>query len=175
MPRRRPGARAGCLALLALALAAPAAAGLPALRQVTVLRAGQTVARVHLRYRGSSTIGLLAARAVRVALAPGDRPVVTVEEVPTDLTGPEPRGSQVGRAVVRVGGRELAAVSLITQRTVATATLGQRLRDFLLRPLTLVAMAVLVGCSLLLAILRARATRREPARHERTPGSGSAA
>ena len=72
---------------------------------------------------------------------------------------------------MRVGGRELAAVHLITQRTVATATLGQRLRDFLSRPLTLVALAVLVGCSLLLAILRARATRRQPARHERTPRS----
>ena len=50
-------------------------------------------------------------------------------------------------------------------------TLGQLLRDFVSRPLTIMALGALVGCSLLLAILRARATRRQPARHERGRGS----
>jgi hypothetical protein len=187
--RRRPGARAisvGALsALLALALAPapPAAAAAPAASQATAgvaisegFQAGQIVTRVHLRYRGSSTVGLIAARTLRVSINPGDQKklVLTTAGVPHDLYGPLPRGAHVGRAVILRGGRELASVPLITARAVSKATLGQRLRDFLSRPLTIVALGLLLGCSLLLATLRARATRREPASHDGVQGTEAA-
>ena len=51
-------------------------------------------------------------------------------------------------------------------QAVVGSTLGQRLRDYVSRPLTIVALAVLVGCSLLLVSLRARAIRRQRGREE---------
>jgi hypothetical protein len=183
MGRRRPGARAmsvGALsALLALVLvqAAPAPAGAAppaASRPSTMIPAGQVLARVQLRYRGSDTVGLVAATAVPVDIAPSDGTVTTIEGVPNDLNGPLRRGSRVGSAVVRRGGRRLATVALVTQRAIVPATLGQRLRDFLSRPLTIVALGLLLGCSLLLATLRARATRRQPASDDGAQGTEAA-
>lgn len=180
--RRRPGARAisvGALsALLALVPVVTAPAAPRATGGVDVsegFQAGQIVTRVHLRYRGSSTVALLASRTLRVAMNPvGQETVVTTAGVPHDLYGPLPRGAQVGRAVLLRGGRELASVPLITERAVSKATLGQRLRDFLSRPLTIVALGLLLGCSLLLATLRVRATRRETAGHSGVQGTEAA-
>ena len=126
-----------------------------------VLRSGQQVTTVALRY-GGGRVALLAGRTVTTGLA---GPVVLAPRgVPAELEGPLGVGSTVGRAVVSVGGRPVGAVALRTDRAVAAASLGVRLRDFIGRPLTIGALAVLAGCSLLLALGRRRAVRNAPRR-----------
>jgi len=59
-------------------------------------------------------------------------------------------------------------VGLVTVRAVAAASLGRRLRSFVSRPLTLLLLGGLMGCSLLLLLMRQRAARRSGARLEHT-------
>lgn len=138
---------------------APTAASAAPSRQVTIVHAGQTLAHARVRYT-AGRVALIAAFAVRGALAPGERPAVALEGVPQRLSGPLPAGYAAGHAVVRVGGRVLADVPLVTAAALPRATAGQRLSDYFSRGLTIVLLAVLVGCSLLLAFLQRRVSRR---------------
>ncbi len=142
-----------------IAPVAPTATSAAASTQVTVLHAGQTLAHARVRYT-TGQVALIAAFAVRATLAPGERPAVALEEVPQRLSGPLPAGYAAGHAVVRVRGRVLADVPLVTAAALPRATAGQRLSDYFSRGLTLALLAVLVGCSLLLAILQRRVSRR---------------
>jgi len=134
--------------------------GLAAFARITVVHAGQVLARPRLSYRGSARTALVASRGLAEVLRRGARPTISLSGVPSSLSGPVAAGHPEGVVIVRDAGRELARAALVTQRAVAGATLGQRLRDFLSRAVTLVLLAALVGCSLLLVLLRRRATRR---------------
>jgi ABC-type transport system involved in cytochrome bd biosynthesis fused ATPase/permease subunit len=91
---------------------------------------------------------------------------VTVIGAPAELDGPLPAGTRAGTAVVRVGARVRARVPVVTAAAVPAASLTQRATSFFRRPLTLALAALLVACSLQLAVLRHRASRRRRRRSE---------
>jgi D-alanyl-D-alanine carboxypeptidase (penicillin-binding protein 5/6) len=136
-----------------------------------VISRGQALARAALRYRSGQSVGLVAARSVTFTVPAGQRPVLSPAGVPREVSGPLPAGAPEGSIVVRAGGRIVAQVPLVTAHSVAAATLGQRLRDYFSRTLTLALLGGLLACSLLLVILRRRATRRRRARVDRRAGT----
>jgi hypothetical protein len=112
-----------------------------------------------VRFAGGG-VGRVAREAVTRDLPFGDRPRVSLRALPARLKGPIAAGTREGTATVSDGGRTIAEVALVTQRALPKPTLGQRLRDYATRTLTLVLLAGLLACSLLLAILQHRVTRR---------------
>ncbi|MDQ3849459.1 MAG: hypothetical protein M3296_02425, partial [Actinomycetota bacterium] len=98
-----------------------------------------------------------------VLLRRGQHTHVAVSTLPSDLDGPLPKGSRVGTATVRAGRAVIARVPVITARSITEAGLGTRLGDLIGRPLTILALCVLLACSLPLVGLRRRVVRRRQA------------
>lgn len=138
--------------------------GLSRFDSPTVVHAGQRLASASLRYRPGHNVDLVAAHSIRVVLARGTRARVSLERAPRRVDGPLAAGATEGAVVVRAGGRILARVPLVTARAVPKATLGERLRDYLRHGATLILLAGVLGCSLLLVVLRRRVVRRREAR-----------
>jgi D-alanyl-D-alanine carboxypeptidase (penicillin-binding protein 5/6) len=118
---------------------------------------------VPLRYRGGQSVDVVAGATVRRVLRRGVHPTVTVGNLPSEVDGPLPRGSRVATAVVRAQGKVLARVPVVTALPVEEAGLGTRLDDMLGRTDTIVALVLLLACSLPLLLLRRRALRRRRA------------
>jgi serine-type D-Ala-D-Ala carboxypeptidase (penicillin-binding protein 5/6) len=140
--------------------------GLSSFRYATGLRKGTVLARPKLAFRDQH-VDLVAATDVRRIVRRGQRFTVRVENVPAELRGPIPRRARIGTAVVRLDGRVVDRVPLLTASAVAEASLGDRLRDTLggvggLVVVPIVAVALLAG-SLLTMVLRRRAARRRRA------------
>jgi serine-type D-Ala-D-Ala carboxypeptidase (penicillin-binding protein 5/6) len=145
--------------------------GLSAYQVTTPLPEGRTVGRVALRYRGGDVVNVVAGASVRRVLRRDTKTSVTIAGLPSDLDGPLPRGSRVGTATVRAGREVLARVPVVTARPVAQAGLGARLADLVGRSQTIIALVLLLVCSLPLVMLRRRAMRRRQAldaEHRRT-------
>lgn len=154
--------------------------GLNSYEAVTPLPQGRPLGKVALRYRGEDSVEVVAGASVRRVLRNGVRTSVAVRGLPKEVDGPLPRGTRVGTAIVRAGKEVLARVPVVTARPVAEAGLGTRLGDLVRRSQTLVALVVLLVCSLPLVMLRRRAMRRRRAldaehrrarRREETPAS----
>jgi D-alanyl-D-alanine carboxypeptidase (penicillin-binding protein 5/6) len=129
----------------------------------TALPEGRILGRVALRYRGGEFVDVIGGATVRRVLRRGTRTSVTVAGLPKEVDGPLPRGSRLGTAIVRAGGKILARVPVVTARPVEEAGLGTRLDDLLGRAETIVALVLLLACSLPLLVLRRRALRRRRA------------
>jgi D-alanyl-D-alanine carboxypeptidase (penicillin-binding protein 5/6) len=134
--------------------------GLSAYEAVTPLPQGRTLGTIALRYRRGESVDVVAGASVRRVLREGVRTRVTVTGLPTQVDGPLPRGARVATAIVRGGDEVLARVPVVTARPVAEAGLGTRLSDFVSRSQTIIALLVLLVCSLPLVMLRRRAMRR---------------
>ncbi len=130
-------------------------------RVATALKKGQRFAAAKLRYR-DETVDLVAARTVRHTIRRGEETFTRLRNVPTELDGPLDQGARVGTIDVRYRGKTVDRVPLVTARAVSEATATQRLSDFLSRFGTILALAALVGCSLVLVLLRRRIIRRGP-------------
>jgi serine-type D-Ala-D-Ala carboxypeptidase (penicillin-binding protein 5/6) len=137
--------------------------GLDGYSAVTPLAEGRTVGHVALRYRGGESVDVVAGATVRRVLRRGVRATVTVTGLPKEVDGPLPRGSRLGTAVVRAGTKVLASAPVVTARPVEEAGLGTRLNDLLGRTQTIVALVLLLACSLPLLLLRRRAIVRRRA------------
>jgi D-alanyl-D-alanine carboxypeptidase (penicillin-binding protein 5/6) len=141
--------------------------GLDRYRRVVVARRGQALARAALRYRSGQSVALLAGAEGAAVVGPGERPTLALRGVPHTVDGPLGAGARVGTAVIGVrgrggGGRTVAQVPVVTERAVPRATLSQRLGDYFSHPLTVLLVIGLVGCSLLLVLMRRRMTRHHP-------------
>ena len=92
---------------------------------------------------------------------------VTVVGVPDQIEGPLPAGTRAATAVVRVSGRVIARVPVVTAAAVPEVGIGERALAFMQKPGSLVAIgAVLAGLALILLRSRRRrhrATESEPA------------
>jgi D-alanyl-D-alanine carboxypeptidase (penicillin-binding protein 5/6) len=130
-------------------------------RIATVLKKGQRLASAKLRYRDEST-ALVAARSVRRTLRRGERTYTRLRGAPSEVDGPLDQGARVGTIELRYRGKTVDRVPLVTARAVSEATATQRVRDFLGRSGTILALSALVGCSLVLVLLRRRILRRGP-------------
>jgi D-alanyl-D-alanine carboxypeptidase (penicillin-binding protein 5/6) len=112
---------------------------------------------VALRYRRGESVQAIAGGTVRRVLRKGVRTSVRVVGLPDEVDGPLPRGSRLGTAIVRAGNEVLARVPVVTARPVAEASVGTRLDDLVRRPETIIALVLLLACSLPLLLLRRRA------------------
>ncbi|HUR85295.1 MAG TPA: D-alanyl-D-alanine carboxypeptidase family protein [Solirubrobacteraceae bacterium] len=137
--------------------------GLDSYRATTPLPEGRVLGKVALRYRGGESVDVVAGDTIRRVQRKGVRTSVTVAGLPEEVDGPLPRGSRLGTATVRAGTEVLARVPVVTAAPVAEATLGTRLDDLLGRADTIVALVLLLACSLPLLLLRRRALRRRRA------------
>lgn len=132
--------------------------GLRRYRRVQAVRGGAVLARVGLEARDED-VPLVATRPVRVVVRRGERPRVRVLGVPEEVDGPLARGARLGTVEVRLRGRIVDRVALVTARAVPEATLAARTTSWLAQPLTLLAICLLLACSVSLALLRRRAVR----------------
>ncbi len=134
--------------------------GLDSYSATTPLPEGRILGRVALRYRSGEFVDVVGGATVRRVLRRGVRTNVRVLGLPGEVDGPLPRGSRVGTAVIRAGDRVLARVPVVTARPVEEAGLGTRLDDLLGRTETIIALVLLLACSLPLLLLRRRALAR---------------
>lgn len=128
----------------------------------TVMPQGRVLGRVAMKYRDES-VDVIAGKTVARVLRTGDRTRVAVSGLPKEIDGPLPRGTRLGTATIRKGDDVLARVPVVTARPVAEADLGDRLNDMMGRSQTIVAMVLLLVCSLPLLLLRRRAINRRRA------------
>lgn len=154
--------------------------GLASYHATTPLPQGRRLGKIALRYRGGQFVNVVAGDTVQRVLRNGVRTTVSVTGLSRQVDGPLPRGSHVGIAIVRAGRKVLARVPAVTATAVAEAGLGTRLSDLVGRSQTIVALVLLLICSLPLVLLRRRAMRRRRAldaehrrarRREETPVS----
>ncbi len=141
-PRRRR-ARADQLGLRRRAPSRPRSEAAPSMRAT------------RLKYRPEDEIQLIATRTVRELLRRDDRVAVSVR-APEELQGPLPRNAVVGSLTVRVNGRVLTTVPLVTATAVPEVGLIERAGDAVARPGSLVAIVVVVGGVAAALLLRRR-------------------
>jgi D-alanyl-D-alanine carboxypeptidase (penicillin-binding protein 5/6) len=128
----------------------------------------QAVTAIGLRTRLASVsiedqdgrVALVAARPVTVVARRGERLPVRVVGLPDHVTGPVAAGTRVATAEVLRRGKPVARVPLVTATTVAKATVGERVRGWLGKTLTIVLLSALVVCTVQLLLLRRRVARR---------------
>jgi D-alanyl-D-alanine carboxypeptidase (penicillin-binding protein 5/6) len=132
---------------------------------VRAVTKGRALASVELRYRDDRA-PLVAGTTVSRTVRRGQRLAVRLAGVPRQLDGPLAAGARVATVAVLQGGRVVARTPLVTAAPISAASFGQRLRSYAVRPLTLLAVAVLATCSLQLVVLRRRAQRRRRRRRE---------
>jgi D-alanyl-D-alanine carboxypeptidase (penicillin-binding protein 5/6) len=133
--------------------------GLSRYRVVRPVAKGRPLAAVKLRFRDARA-ELVAGATVQRTVRRGRRLAIRLRGVPSELDGPLPAGARVATIDVLEGSRVVARAPLVTAAPIAAASFAQRLRDYAVRPLTLLAAVVLAICSLQLVVLRRRADRR---------------
>jgi D-alanyl-D-alanine carboxypeptidase (penicillin-binding protein 5/6) len=113
-------------------------------------------------------VALLAAHGVRRVEPRSERDVLVVR-APREVKGPLRAHARVGTLLVRAGGRTLASIPVVTERAIPAPPLPDRVGHFVVRPITLLVIAALLGGTGW-ALRRRRAAR---ARGKR-PGIGTA-
>jgi serine-type D-Ala-D-Ala carboxypeptidase (penicillin-binding protein 5/6) len=129
--------------------------GLAQYRRVPVLLRDRVLARARVRHRERDRIELVPARTVFRVLRLGERAQLAVH-APQRLEGPLPAGAHVGSVTVRVRGRVVARVGLLTAAPVPKVGLGERTLNFLFKPSTLAVLVLVAAGGVGLAVLRRR-------------------
>jgi D-alanyl-D-alanine carboxypeptidase (penicillin-binding protein 5/6) len=132
--------------------------GLARYRRVVLVRAGLALASARVRYRESDRIALVGARSAFAVVRRGELPAFAVR-APRTLTGPLRAGAAVGTVTVRLRGRVVAAVPLLTAAPVPAVPWSERALDFAVKPGTLGGLALLVAGGAGLTALRRRRSR----------------
>jgi serine-type D-Ala-D-Ala carboxypeptidase (penicillin-binding protein 5/6) len=136
--------------------------GLSSFKRRTGLRKDAVLARPKLAYRDEH-VDLVASSSVQAVVRRGQRFTVSVQDVPSELRGPIPAGARIGTAVVRLGGRVVGRVPLLTASPVSEASVADRFKDANGPVILAVVIALLAVGSLLFMGLRRRAARRRRA------------
>jgi len=134
--------------------------GLRSYERKALLPEGRVLGNIALRYRDGEQVDVVAGASVTRVIRVGDATSVRVQGLPDEVDGPLPRGSKVGTAVVSHKGKVVQRVTVVTARPVSEAGFAARLSDFVSRSQTLVAIVLLLVCSLPLMVLRNRVVRR---------------
>jgi D-alanyl-D-alanine carboxypeptidase (penicillin-binding protein 5/6) len=134
--------------------------GLARYARATLVRRGAPVGRAGLRHREGESVPLVAGATVRRVVRRGASPQVRLVRAPAELDGPLAAGARVGEAEVRLRGRVVQRVPVVTGAAVAEATTGQRVGGALGGAAVLVVVVAVAVCSLLLALVRRRVGRR---------------
>ncbi|MGB2710574.1 MAG: hypothetical protein WBC33_03595, partial [Conexibacter sp.] len=128
-------------------------------RMATPVTRGASYARARVAHRPDDHVELVAAAPVR-QLVDRDARVRLVVDAPEELTGPLPRGAEVGAVTVRVAGRAIARVPLVTRRAVPEVSLLEQVGRAIARPGSLVAIVAMLGGAAALLVRRRGAVRR---------------
>lgn len=136
--------------------------GLSLYREVPITRPDRVAASAKVKYREEDRIELVPARRVTHILRQGERPVATVTAKDV-LEGPLPQGARAGTVTVRVRGRVVARVPLVTAQPVPKVSLAERAVDFVFKPGTLAVIFLIMagGAALFLGLHRRRRAREE--------------
>ena len=135
--------------------------GLSLYREVPIVGPERVVARAKVKYREEDLIELVPARRVLHVLRRGERPVVTMR-ADRVLEGPLPAGTVAGSVTVRVRGKVVARVPLVTAQPVPKVSLAERALDFMFKPSTLALIfLVAAGGTVLVLVLRRRRRARD--------------
>jgi D-alanyl-D-alanine carboxypeptidase (penicillin-binding protein 5/6) len=126
--------------------------------------AGEVLASPSIRYSGGE-LPLRAAHAISIGLRRGQH-LETRVRAPDRVTGPVPRGAQLGRVTVIVDGREAGSAPLFAPRAVPKASAFDRLRSHGLLLLALLAVTASAILLVVLAFRRRRGNGRPPALSE---------
>jgi serine-type D-Ala-D-Ala carboxypeptidase (penicillin-binding protein 5/6) len=110
-------------------------------RRVRALRPQAAIARPKVAFYGDRRVALEAARGLTLALRRGERLRLSVD-APDELHGPIGRGARVGTVTVRVKGRLVRTVALVTAGAVPEAGFFRKLTHYAVRPLLILALAV---------------------------------
>jgi D-alanyl-D-alanine carboxypeptidase (penicillin-binding protein 5/6) len=134
--------------------------GVGQFRLVHPVMRGRAYAHARVRYFSDRTASLIAAGDVTLSARRG-RPVRTRVSAPRELTGPLATGARVGSVQVIYRGRVVRTVPLVLSSPVAGAGLVRKATSSVGGPLAAVALLVLLGVVMLLA-LRWRSRRGSP-------------
>ncbi|HWT95163.1 MAG TPA: D-alanyl-D-alanine carboxypeptidase family protein [Solirubrobacteraceae bacterium] len=137
--------------------------GLSRYRRTTLVKNGQALARVDLKYRDEQ-VRLVAGSGVQRVLRRDRRARLRVSGVPKELDGPLTAGARQGRVDVLVGGKVVASAPLVTATAVEEAGLSTRLAHVAGQGRTVLLAIVLVVCTVLLVLLRRRVVGRTGSR-----------
>jgi serine-type D-Ala-D-Ala carboxypeptidase (penicillin-binding protein 5/6) len=138
--------------------------GLARYRVFPVLAKGQVMGTAAIKYRDGDRVGLIAASAFsQVVRRGGERPQVTVK-APGTLTGPLKAGARVGTIVVRLRGRVVGRIPLLTAAAVPKVGILARVANSIFQPGRLVVVLLLGGAALLMRRSRRDRRRREESR-----------
>ncbi|MFL5846775.1 MAG: D-alanyl-D-alanine carboxypeptidase family protein [Solirubrobacteraceae bacterium] len=130
--------------------------GLSRYERRPAVRAHDVLRRVPVDQQGDARAELSAQGTLRVVARKGERLQVRVLNAPESIEGPMPAGTKVGTVEVRRRGEVVASTALVTARAVPKASVPQRVRSWLSRTGTILLLAFLVGCTVLLVLLRRR-------------------
>jgi D-alanyl-D-alanine carboxypeptidase (penicillin-binding protein 5/6) len=136
--------------------------GLSLYREVPVVRPDRVVAEAKVKYREEDRIDLVPERRITRILRRGERPKVTLRAKEV-LEGPLPQGAVAGTLTVRVRGRVVARVPVVTAQPVPKVSLVARAFDFVFKPGTLAVIFLLSAgaAGLVVGLRRRRRTKDE--------------
>ncbi|MEA2353974.1 MAG: hypothetical protein QOD61_103 [Solirubrobacteraceae bacterium] len=129
--------------------------GLALYHGVRAVHGGRVYASLPVDGRPGERVDVVAARDLRVVLRRGSRLTVYPTGLGDAAHGPLPAGARLGDVAVKLGGRVVARVPLITESAVAAPPAGAIAgRQIVLAGGLIGGVAVLVGCSLQLMVKR---------------------
>src|SRR3954452_1712795 len=133
--------------------------GLSRYHRVEAVRGRAVFASAALKYR-DERVDLVAGRSAGRVARRAERVTTHVTGAPAEIEGPMAAGTRVGTILVRQRGRVVDRVALVTSHDISAPTLAQRVGSYLGRGSTRAVLAVLALCSLYLALMWRRFTRR---------------
>jgi serine-type D-Ala-D-Ala carboxypeptidase (penicillin-binding protein 5/6) len=116
-------------------------------RRARALRSKVALARPKVAFFGDRRVPLVPARSLTVGVRRGQRLHRSID-APRELHGPIERGTRVGTVTVRLSGRRLATVPLLTAAPVPRAGFARKAAHYAVRPLLLAALVVLAVVAL---------------------------
>jgi D-alanyl-D-alanine carboxypeptidase (penicillin-binding protein 5/6) len=129
--------------------------GLALYHGVRAVHGGRVYASLPVEGRPGERVDVVAARDLRLVLRRGSRLTVYPTGLADAAHGPLPAGARLGDVAVKLGGRVVARVPLITESAVAAPPAGAIAgRQIVLAGGLIGGVAVLVGCSLQLMVKR---------------------
>ncbi|HVS29584.1 MAG TPA: D-alanyl-D-alanine carboxypeptidase family protein [Solirubrobacteraceae bacterium] len=144
--------------------------GLRSYRHAVLVPAGRMLAQARARGGDGKKVALVTASRASGELRRGTRPVISVA-APRALNAPLAAGTRVGTVTVRVAGRVIARVPLVTARRLTRIGTVERVRRALAGPIGIGALAFVAGGSLLVAMHRRRRLRTERRRRQGRVGA----
>lgn len=127
-------------------------------RRAAIVRRDLVAATTRTKYRAEDLIQLVPARDVTRVIRTTDRPLLHAS-VPRQLEGPLPAGTRAGTLTVRLRGRIVARVALLTAQPVPEVSLLERAADRILEPVTLALVILVVTAGGVLGTALARRRR----------------